>query len=356
MMRLWPAAAALLAAIVTIWVIPATPHRRMSNLDFSAAGLPQTYLMLNKDEPNRCVVLGRRASTLRRDDAREPGRSWDCDSIEAPDGAAYENDAWIVRSTRFGKGTVLFVPVYAVDDWTYPFFNAFVREAIADAPSDPPDDTAQSVALPEVEWTQLFVNRLYEGLYLRIGLPFDLRSKDGGSGILRSILTLDPQSVRVVDTRFEENTAAWENRLTFDDAPIVEADLPLVRWLAAMRPANERTLLLSNQGLQNLRLLPMPISLPELYEQWEGTPLATIESQSAALWAQTTAAYDPAPAPSFDAEASAALRESFVRYSLALERGLLAEGAYRESTERLREVLPQRQAAASMMTLQLGKH
>ncbi len=235
MMRLWPAAAALLAAIVAVWVIPDTPQRRMSNLDFSAAGLPQTYLMLSRDEPGQCVVLDRRASTLRRDDAREPGRSWDCDRIAAQgDAPAYE-DAWLVRSTRFGKGTVLFVPVYAVDDWTYPYFHALVDAALQEKTRD--------VTLPEIEWTQLFVNRLYEGLYLRVRLPFDLRSKDGGSGIRRSILTIDPQSVRVVDTRFEENAADWTNRLSEEGAIegaskgalVLQPTAPELQWLAAMR-------------------------------------------------------------------------------------------------------------------------
>ena len=65
------ASAALAVATITLLALPDTEMQRMAELDFSKSGLPQTYLMFSRDRPDRCRVLDRRGSTMRRDDARE---------------------------------------------------------------------------------------------------------------------------------------------------------------------------------------------------------------------------------------------------------------------------------------------
>ena len=54
-----------------------------------------------------------------------------------------------------------FVPVGEVSDWIYPFIYSFVRER------------RKGLELPRVEWTTLYVDRLYQGLFLLVKLPFD---------------------------------------------------------------------------------------------------------------------------------------------------------------------------------------
>jgi len=135
------------------------------------------WRVFSRSQTDRCRVVDRRDATMRRYDSRRPGRNRDCLRLPGRNGDAQAH-TWLVRSKRKGEGTAFFVPVQDVRDWTYPFLYGFVR------------DSRGEIDLPKVEWTQLFVDRLYQGLYLRVALPFDLRRKDGGSGTLRELLTI----------------------------------------------------------------------------------------------------------------------------------------------------------------------
>ena len=163
----------------------------MSALDLSVPGCPDTYIMRSKSEPSRCYIVSRWQSTMRRTDAEPPGREWSLARV----GPATSDDGpttWMVSSKRKGNGTVFLVPVEDVRDWTYPFLYRFVRTH------------GPQLDLPEVGWTQVYIDRIYQGLYLRAALPFDPRKKDGGSGILRELLTVEGGRLIKVDTRFGE--------------------------------------------------------------------------------------------------------------------------------------------------------
>jgi hypothetical protein len=338
MKRLWPTGLALLLAVVAIVLAPDTSLRRMSNLEFGASGLYQTYLMKSRTQPDRCRVQNRRASTMRRADPRERGQDWDCDRIP---GAGGNMDGWLVRSNRYGEGTILFVPIYAVDDWTYPYFYGFVRGHRA------------ALELPAVRWTQLFVDRLYSGLYLQVALPFDLHRRDGGSGILRSILTVEPERLRVLNTRFEDNGDAYVRHLD-DRGPtrFAEPD-PELAWLMGLRSAGERTFLMSNRAPNELSILPLPVSLPELYESREDRALLPIPEGRTSLWARSSQADGRGHTVPFDEAETAELRAGFDRYALSLDRALRAEGEFHQTADLLRELLPKRQAASAPSQLAL---
>ena len=176
MRRLWPAGVALGLAILlaSVWD-PDSPASRISNLDLRDSPFRDTYIIPHRTQDERCFVVDRRDATRRRSDDEQPGRKWKLTRVRGSDGAG---DRWMVQSKRRGKGTVFFVPALAVSDWAYPYLYSFVRARNPE------------LELPLIEWTQLHVDRVYQGLYLRVTLPFDERKKDGGSGILREILTV----------------------------------------------------------------------------------------------------------------------------------------------------------------------
>ena len=166
MKNLWVGGLCLAAAVLAVVILaPRSSVDRLYNLDLENPGISDTYLILHRREADRCFVADRRDATVRRSDDQQPGRKWQCYRMA---GAGAEPPSWLLQSKRKKKGTVFLVPVSDVPDWSYPFLYGFVREQ------------REELELPQVEWTQLFVSRLYQGLYLRVALPFDLRVKDGG--------------------------------------------------------------------------------------------------------------------------------------------------------------------------------
>ena len=331
---------ALALAVALLLLVPESRLRRSSDLDLSRSGLPETFLMFSRTQQDRCRVVGRQDANLRRSDEREPGRSWDC--VRIPGGVASgREDSWLVQSKRKGKGTVFFVPVYAVDDWTYPFLYDFVRQQ------------REALELPRLEWTQLFVDRLYRGLYLRVDLPFDPGRKDGGSGVLRELLSIRRDRVSVLDTRFAE---AGELFVTLAEAGTLPGAPPSpaeLAWLAALAPAGATTFVLSNRWPHELSLLPLAISLPELYARKERRPLRVLGEAPYAQWAaRVSQPRAPSVAP-FDEAERALLEARFARYAASLHGALLADAELNGTLPLLRELLPERQAAAAELRLRL---
>jgi hypothetical protein len=144
----WPAGVALVVAGVLGGLFSqASRAYRLSDLDLSGTGYPDTYIMRSKSEPSRCYVVDRRDATMRRGDPRQPGRKWDLVRIGADRIDTDTQDprpaTWLVQAKRKGTGTVFYMPVDDVPDWTYPFLYRFVQKH------------AEELDLPAVGWTQL---------------------------------------------------------------------------------------------------------------------------------------------------------------------------------------------------------
>ncbi|MBI4241882.1 MAG: hypothetical protein HY613_09210 [Candidatus Rokubacteria bacterium] len=339
-MTFWPAGSALaMAACVLALVLPETRSRRLSNLDIGPTGFPDTYIMFSKSERGRCFVVDRRDSTTRRYDPNTPGRKWDCSQFRVSDRPG-GLDAWFVRSKRAGKGTVFFVPVEEVRDWTYPFLYNFVRER------------RPELNLPPVGWTQLFVNRIYHGLYLRVALPFDPRKKDGGSGILQEILTVRGDRLAQIDTRFHAARRLYMDSVAASRFPALRDPSPALAWLARRCPTDATTLLMSNQPPHDLSLLPLPVSLPDLYEALYGRPPHEFKDGRLAQWSRGPWRAETASLPFADSEL-ATLRSEFEEHARSFSNALRSHAEFHRTLTATRALLPQRQHAAAGLLLRL---
>jgi len=339
----WPAGLALALAIAGIIVFPGSYTRRTTNLDLTDTGFRDTFIMFSKSEVGRCFVVNRRASTMRRGDQQQSGRKWDCLRIRAGDRGG-PADTWLVKSKRKGKGTVFFVPVYGVPDWSYPFLYEFVRKH---------SKHRKELDLPRVEWTQLFVNRLYQGLYLRVGLPFDLRKKDGGSGILREILTVQDGQLTKVDTRFDDAGRLYAKSVVNASFPELDPPPPALAWLARSSPIEGTTFLMSNLTPYRLTLLPLPIYLPDLYLAKNGRPPAGFRDQRYSRWILAPWRSDPADALPWTEPELEELKSEFEEYAASFRRALRTDAELHQSGDMLRDLLPVRQAATSKLQLSL---
>lgn len=324
--ELWPAAVALAIAVIAVLAAPDSRARRVVDLDLSRSGFPDTFLMRHRSEPERCRVVDRHDSTMRRYDDKEPGRFWRCKRLEDARG-----DAWLVQSKREGRGTVFFVPADAVDDWAFPFLYAAVRAS------------HESLDLPAVGWTQLYVDRVYEGLFLRVALPFDLRRKDGGTGRLRELLVVGDDGVRAVDTRLAP-TSGWES----SGGRRVSEPHPALAWLAARAPTDSLLLLVELDGSPGL--LPLPIDPAGLAARDAGRPIAPFRDDRLSAFAAGLDRDADAATPF----ARAPLEAEFGRYASALREALAADAALHGRSDGWRDAFDGRQASLDGLALSLG--
>jgi hypothetical protein len=325
--------ALLVAAGIAAGLERFTASQRFANLDLEGGGFRDTFLMFSKSEPGRGYVVNRRDSTERRSDLKLPGRKWEFFRIPL----AEDTDAWLTRSKRQGKGTVFYVPVSEVGDWTYPFLYEFVRER------------RPKQELPPIEWTQLYVNRIYQGLYLRVALPFDLRKKDGGSGILRQILVVGEGLSSQLNTRFQDTPGVYAAVLADGIFPELARPDPLISWLAGRCPTSETTFLLSNKPPYGVSLLPLPISLVRLFEAGHGRTPSRFEDERYERWLHAAEAAVSAAGPLRPAD-RAALETHFAHYATSFLEALRLSAELHGDWAALQERLPERQDA----TLPLG--
>jgi len=334
---LWSGLALVCAALLAVLAHSISAGGRFTNLELSGSGIRDTYIMADKSDDGRCLVLNRRKATVRRSDKKLPGRKWDYVRFAAAEGLP---EVWLVRSKRKGKGTVFFVPVEMIGDWSYPFFYGFVR------------GRREDLELPEVFWTQLFVDRIYQGLYLRVGLPFDLRKKDGRSGVLREILTVRGNRMLKVDTRFNDACRLYTGQVARGLFPDLISPDPVLAWLSAYSPAEGTTFLMSNQSPYKLSLLPVPVSLEDLHEAMTGRFPDGFSDERFRKWTSEVEEARPARPPLAEDE-FLELKADFEDFKRSFRRALKAHGESYRSWPRLSEWLPSRQAMAGSLDLEI---
>lgn len=342
MRSLWPAGVAL-ALVCAVYAISLSysPLSRLSNLDVREGGFPNVYITLSKTEPNRGYVGDRRDSTIRRNDRKQPGRKWNLRNIPDVSGRS-ERDIWFTQSKRKGKGTLFYIPVEQISDWTYPFFYRFVRR------HDP------QLELPKVSWVQLYVNRIYAGFHLRVAMPFDKRKKDGGSGVLRQLLIVEDGQLTHLDTRFNDKRGVYTDAVAKGIFPELHPPSATLAWLARRSPIRGTTFLMPNQAPYEVRLLPLPIPLLALFQADRGYQPAGFRDERLERWTLANwrnEANDKVISPEFWKE----MRAEFPAYASAFRSALRLEGQLHHSAEDLKRALPRRQLATAGLGLNLGR-
>ena len=235
-------------------VLPDSRARRIATLDLEGTGFDERYIHFLNSERTRALIGARDVTTIRRGEMPSLAREW---SIERLSG-----NGWLARSPD--EGVVFFVPVSEVSDWVYPFIYAFVRER------------RKGLGLPRVEWTTLHVDRLYQGLFLRVKLPFD---RPDAARARRELLAVESSRVTHIDTWFEPPTSG------FDMSADLGIDPPhaSLAWLSALR-SETTTLLILTRTPPKLALMPLPVSVRRLFTAAHGTEPAFHEDERASGW------------------------------------------------------------------------
>ena len=331
----WPSGLALAATLLIVaFGYPRSHVQRVSNLAL-ADGIPETYVIPSRSDPGRCYVVNRRASTLRRSDAAPRARLADFVRLpnEARPGAP---DTWIVESKD--EGVIYFVPVEQVHDWTYPFFYGLIRRE------------ASELRLPSMEWTQLFASRLYEGLYLRISLPFDVRGSGGGEVPLQ-ILAMRDGRLTVLES--SEAHERYVELVGEDALAAARPTAPIPDWLARRCPTGDGMLWVSYLVSGELSLLPLPVSLPGDYLGRRGRRSAA--GRLDAAWRSTVREADASDVLPFMNGDHRALGAAFESYATSFREALAAHAELHQTLPAVRALLARRQAAAADVQLSLGE-
>ena len=292
---------------------------RLVNIDLSQKGISESYLMFSKTEAGRGYLVARRDSTLRRSRRTVRGESWELSSFSnghSARGSAEKGEGpvhWLLRSDA--QRTVFLVPVSCVKARDYVFAYNFVAREYED------------LELPTAKWTQLFVNRIYQGLYLRLDLPRDLRKKDGGSGVLREICSVRDSEMTVVDTAFHAETRVYADCVANGVFPALKTAPPVLQWLDAQSPTKERILLLGSAEPFEVSLLPLPVSLDALFELVYGKTPTTITDERYVRW--QVHGMDAASTDVFDADVQKRFNEDYEAHKSAFEAALKVHQAVR---------------------------
>ena len=262
-----------LAAAVSLVMVGGivSKNQRLTNVQFEKYCFKDIYIMRSKSEANRGYLTGRRDSTIRRSRSNFPGSTRELIAAEKEKSPGSAN-LWLLKSKKYG--TVFFIPVEKVPDWRYPFLYHFIVE----------ESGYKNIDLPKVEWNQLFIDRIYAGLYLRMELPFDPTKKNGRTAPLREILSVSDTEMTAVDSRFNMNWDVYSSCISNGIFPELANQSEPVAWLAANRPTEEAIYILNGKEPFNVSPLPLPVSINTLFEEFNGTPLPAFHDERFERW------------------------------------------------------------------------
>ena len=317
-----PALALLTATALVVLVLPDSRANRLSTLDLEETGFDELYIQFLDADRTRASIVARSLTTLRRGEIPSLAPEWAMVRLSG--------DGWLARSPD--EGVVFFVPVTDVSDWIYPFIYSFVRER------------RRGLELPRVEWTTLYVDRLYQGLFLRVKLPFD---RPDAAPPRRELLAIEAGRVTQIDTWFEPTTSGLE--LLAD----LEIDPPhaSLAWLSALRSETETLLILSRRPAE-LGLMPLPVSVPQLFTSAYGAEPTFHDDEQASRLNATWRA-ELADTTYLAEQELESLDSEFEEYRALFLSALRIHGEFHGIADELEASLPGRQRAGLELGLAL---
>ncbi len=319
--QLWPAVCALaIAMVLPVLVLPDSRASRVATLDLEETGFEERYIQFLDSARTRASIVARDVTTLTRGETVSDAPEWSVERLS--------NDGWLARSPD--AGVVFFVPVHEVSDWIHPFVYSFVRER------------RKGLELPRVEWTTLYVDRLYQGLFLRVPLPFDRPDADR-----RELLAIESGRVTRIDTWFELPTS------DLDLLAAVEINPPHVSlvWLSALR-SETSTLLIRSRRPSELALMPLPVSVRKLFAATHGADPSFQEDARAVQWNESWRA-DLTETPLVGDRERSSFDSAFEEYRDRFLSALRIHGEFHGLAAELQASLPDRQHAGVELDLTL---
>jgi hypothetical protein len=310
------AALALVAAVVLVRVAGGrSDASRLTDLDVGSSEIPSLYVRLDERQPGRCYITDRQGSTTRRSDDPRAGRPGELVRGEVEPGSL---DPWMIRSKR--EGTFLLVPAFDVYDWAFPYAYRFAR------------DRRQAEELPSVEWVRLYLNRIYQGVYLKIELPAD---RQGGGALLPELLIASGARIACTDIRLDETCRIYPDLVAQGRLPSTRPPSEDVRWLFSLSPVDERMLVVEPEEPFHASWLPLPVSFRETYRRITGRELQWTSDERALRWTRTDGDASPS-------SGRADLDSGWPAYRERLEAALRVHCEYHQCIDRLEAELPRR--------------
>ncbi len=320
--QLWqPALALLIATALFVLVLGDSTANRLSTLNLEEAGFDELYIQFLDSEQTRASIVERSLTTVNRGEMPDLGPEW---SMERLDG-----DGWLARSPD--EGVTFFVPVSEISDWIYPFLYSFVREH------------RRGLELPRVEWTTLHVDRLYEGLFLLVSLPFDRPEVQAR----RELLVVEFGRIARIDTGFEQPAGGLDLLAELE----IDPQHGSVAWLSGLRSETATSLILSRRPLE-LALMPLPVSVPTLFAAAYGTQPTFQEDERAVAWNESWREI-AADTTYLDALEMDAFESEFEEYRDLFLSALRIHGDFHGNADELQGALSERQGSGAELGLEL---
>ncbi len=293
------AIALILAALLPLLAGPRMKAERLANLDVTGAGVSALYIQMDPRIPGKCYATDRQGSTLRRSDDPAARVPWEfLRGTDTPDTGGLAH--WLLRSKA--HGAYLLVPVFAVRDWTYPYFHEFARAHGANAD------------LPKVRWVRLFVNRIYNGLYLRVDLPSDPPGRARAGGLTRELLMVSGARMGCTDNRLSSPCTVYPALVADGKFPAPLPPSDRIRWLLSLSDVDESLLVLEPAEPYGVTCMPVPVSLREEYRLIMGEALPTVLDDRFLRWSRDGREGPEPPDGIFTPREVASLRDGWRAY------------------------------------------
>ena len=321
------------ATLIALVALPDSRANRVSTLDLGEDGFRDLYIQHRDREHTKVTIGDRGETTLKRGELPSLAPEWTIRRVSRAD-ESEPPYAWLARSQA--RGAVFFLPVTQVSDWIYPYLYGFVRQR------------RKGIELPPVEWANVFLDRVYQGLYLRVALPFDRTGRRR-----RELVLIRDEEMMRVDTWFEPPQERYAELFPDAELPELEPPAPALMWLSAFLSADESSVVLAASPPYEAKLMPLPIQTPSLYAAVHGRPPQFVTDTRVLRWDES---WRPAVSESRflrDVE-MVDLSSGFEDYRASFVRALRAHGELHGNLEEVRAMLPHRQTSGSELGLSLA--
>ena len=222
---------------------------KSSNIQISTQGFKKMNLQFFAEKPNRCNLAVWSKSTTRRSNKRIPKILRDCYSRKF----SADQNIWRLSSTN--KSVIILHPAEAISDWVFPFFYGEYLHS-----------RTNNIAL-EIEWIQLFVNRIYNGLFLKIIFPKPSPKKEGNKRDKIDFLFVSSNRMRCVTSDFQIPCRIYPKLIVEGIFPEKKPTPLHLSHISHLLPKKEIFLILRETPIPHVVEIPLILAYSEIFER-----------------------------------------------------------------------------------------